>query len=163
MAIKVHPANGSGIIPLTIATEVNRPLKITACDVSEDVLEIATLNYNHLKSQIHNDTNIFFENRDRLKGLTAKFDLIVSNPPYIKTTEHKDGVHEQTHLYEPHLALYIDDAKYDQWFDTFFTDAANKLKDNGAFLMEGHEDALEDQAQIAKIYFAKVEVKKESI
>jgi len=152
---------GSGVIPLTIATEIDKALKITACDVSEEVLEIAFLNYNNLKSQIHADTKFRLENRDRLNGLTDKFDLIVSNPPYIKTQAHREGVHEQTHLYEPHLALYIDDENYDQWFANFFARAAECLTENGAFFMEGHEDVLNEQAKIAEKYFSKVIVKKD--
>ncbi len=152
---------GCGIIPLTIAAEVDKPLKIKACDISYEALEVARINEEYLFKKFAKDTLVKFEIRDRLLGVEEKFDLITSNPPYIKETADKDQVHHGADTHEPHMALYLKDSEYDEWFATFFTQVRDSLKIGGMFLMEGHEDHLESQAKMAKSFFKSVELKKD--
>jgi release factor glutamine methyltransferase len=152
---------GSGIIPLTIATEIKNKLKIIATDISNSALEVANINYDNLFSQIPITTRIEFENRDRLFGVEDKFDLIVSNPPYIKEITDRELVHPQAEMHEPHLALFLSDETYDAWFDTLFMQTANCLKESGIFMMEGHEHHLENQKKQAQKYYSSVEIVKD--
>jgi release factor glutamine methyltransferase len=152
---------GCGIIPLTIATEVKKSLNIFACDISKEALAVAKINVDHLMDQFAKGTTVEFEIRDRLFELNKQFDLITSNPPYIKEVEDKSQVHHATDIHEPHMALYLKDDEYDHWFATLFTQVRDCLKPNGFFLMEGHEDHLENQALMAKPFFSCVEIKKD--
>ncbi|MDC1311149.1 peptide chain release factor N(5)-glutamine methyltransferase [Burkholderiales bacterium] len=89
---------GSGAIAASIATHLPN-IKITATDVSSDALEVAlanaiTLGVNHL---------IDFKYSDWFSEISGKFDLIVSNPPYIAEDHaclQRDGA-----KYEPSIAL----------------------------------------------------------
>ena len=149
---------GSGIIPLTIATEIKHKLKLGACDISQNALAVAEINYDNLFNKINNETKIKFEIRDRLSGLDEKFDLITSNPPYIKEEADHENVHHQADSYEPHLALYLKDKEYNNWFETLFMQASKCLKPSGLFIMEGHEEHLEMLQSLAREYFMSVEI-----
>lgn len=152
---------GSGAIALTIATEVKDKLLIIASDLSDEAIDVAKINYDNLANKINNETVIEFKIQDRLKGETRQFDLILSNPPYIKEEADEDGVHRNVHQYEPHLALYLKDDLYDQWFETLISQTASRLKSGGCFLMEGHEDNLADLKILAQKYFYRIEIKKD--
>lgn len=149
---------GSGCIPLTIAAEVKKPLKIIASDISDKAIEVAKVNYDYLISKFTKGIQVEFKINDRLKDVTEKFDLILSNPPYIKNVGDIDGVHRNVHSYEPHLALYLKDGEYNEWFNELFQQVESALKDNGLFIMEGHEDHLKEQNVIAQNYFQSVKV-----
>lgn len=152
---------GSGCIPLTIASEVKKPLNIMATDLSDKALEVAKINYDYLFSKITIGTKVDFQLTDRLKGIDQKFDLILSNPPYIKSVADQDGVHQNVDSYEPHIALYLKDEEYDQWFETFFSQVSNCMNPNGLFIMEGHEDNLDELCKKGQKYFQQVEILKD--
>jgi release factor glutamine methyltransferase len=152
---------GSLCIGLSILGEVNKKLSFWGGDISEEALEVAHINLFRSSSRIHNDTSIDLELKDRLKGIDTKFNLIVSNPPYIKEIADFKNVHSQANEFEPHLALYLKDKDYDEWFEDFFKQCNFCLADNGAFYMEGHEDSLNDLKTMANKYFNKVEIKKD--
>ncbi len=149
---------GSGVIALTVATEIKNKLKIKATDVSNSALEVANINYDNLFSQIPITTRIEFENRDRLFGIDETFDLIVSNPPYIKEITDREHVHPQAEMHEPHLALFLNDETYDKWFETLFEQVSVCLKAGGLFIMEGHEHHLKAQRVQASPFFESLEV-----
>jgi release factor glutamine methyltransferase len=122
-------------------------------DLSENALEVAqtnitTLGLSYCAQLIKSD---------RLENVEGKFDLIVSNPPYIKTHAHQLLVHSKVDEYEPHEALYILDQIYDQWFERFFLDVRSHL--SGVFYMEGHELEVNAQAnKLEKLGFTDVTV-----
>jgi release factor glutamine methyltransferase len=97
---------GSGAIALSIASE-HPSAHVYATDESADALEVAQYNANTLNEQVHarirfGSGNWFDALPEELKG---RFDLIVSNPPYIG--EHEAGdVEDQVADYEPHGALF---------------------------------------------------------
>ena len=141
---------GSGAIILSLMTEEAPLLEATASDISEKALGIARLNFFNHRFLIPAKHTLQFKKSDRLESIEGEFDIIVSNPPYIKKIADLGEVHHQVQNFEPHLALFLDDQKYDQWFHDFFMSIYQKLADTGVSLIEGHENHLEALATMAK-------------
>lgn len=131
---------GSGVILLTLLGE-GVSEKGLGLDLSREALRIAEKNASNLRI-----SKAEFQLSDRLKNTLEKFDLIVSNPPYIKSIAHREGVHENVDKFEPGLALYIPDGDYEEWFRTFFSQVYERLHSGGEFYMEGHESELQVQS-----------------
>ena len=92
---------GSGAIALALAK--NRPdWSVTAADISQDALELATEN---AKSQ---DLDLTFIRTDCFSEISSKYDIIVSNPPYISREDQEEVGLNVLHS-EPHLALFADE------------------------------------------------------
>jgi release factor glutamine methyltransferase len=91
---------GSGCIAATLALEFPNA-KVTATDVSISAIQVAKRNAQSLSA------SIMFAENDILQGFPSdsKFDLIVSNPPYIAHSE-KDNLPKNVLQHEPHLALF---------------------------------------------------------
>ena len=89
---------GSGAIALAIKNE-RRNLKVSGVDISSEAINVANLN----KKELNLDVN-FFQN-DLLNGLD-RFDIIVSNPPYISKN---DIISDLVYQNEPHLALFSEE------------------------------------------------------
>lgn len=94
---------GSGCIAISLAKRIPCT-QITAWDISPDAIEIAQEN------NAANNCNVQFEQHDILAHCPTdkQFDIIVSNPPYIKETE-KKAMENNVLLWEPHLALFVPD------------------------------------------------------
>lgn len=128
---------GSGCIAVILAKKLSNP-KILAIDVSSRALDIAREN-----ARTHK-TSIDFQLNDILSletlGAEEKFDLIISNPPYISEAEMNETV-DTVKKFEPLLALM---AKGDNPF-IFYERIANlakrSLKKEGLLLFEIHEDS----------------------
>jgi release factor glutamine methyltransferase len=93
---------GSGCIPISL--KVNLPdAEIHAVDISPAALDIAREN------AAANNAAISFSQMDILNEIpSGKYDIIVSNPPYISHDE-KEKMNDNVLIYEPHLALFSDD------------------------------------------------------
>lgn len=89
---------GSGCV--SIALKKNLDSNVTAVDISNGALEIAKQN------AFENNTEITFLQSDLFSNLNGKFDVIISNPPYIGYDEEIMDVVKNN---EPHLALYAPD------------------------------------------------------
>ena len=134
---------GSGVILLSLLSSgVGK--KGTGIDISGDALDVARTNSINLGLS----EKVEFLLSDRLKNAEGIFDLIVSNPPYIKSGAHRALVHPKVDLFEPHKALYLSDESYDFWFESFFKEVRSHLC--GTFYMEGHEQELEKQSDKLK-------------
>jgi len=99
----VDIGTGSGCIAISLAKNIPNA-SVYALDISKPALSIAKEN------AIINDVNIHFLNADILKTkeLPKTFDLIVSNPPYVKHLE-KELMHDNVLEHEPDKALYVPD------------------------------------------------------
>ncbi len=158
----VDIGTGSGAIIISALQMVDRKINAIATDISKEALSIAKRNFFNLRFSINADSTLEFQLRDRLDGFNKQVNLIVTNPPYIKKTADRKDVHDQVHTYEPHLALYLDDDKYELWFYDFFVQAYSSLKKDGVLLMEGHEDHLKNLAKIAEdIGFTNIKIIKD--
>ena len=92
---------GSGAIALALAK--NRPdWTITASDISQAALDLAREN-----AEIQN-LNIFLKKSDCFSEISSKYDIIVSNPPYISRVDEAEVGLNVLHS-EPHLALFADE------------------------------------------------------
>lgn len=129
---------GSGAIFVNVLKAYDKFDLAVATDIDEDALQVCKINLEKLSPQSHTD----LIKSDKWNQVNQSFDMILSNPPYIKYEQDKAGVHFQADKYEPHTALYLADAEYDAWFDDFFKNSLDNLNSKGLFLMEGHEDHL---------------------
>ncbi|EPD87446.1 peptide chain release factor N(5)-glutamine methyltransferase [Streptococcus sp. HPH0090] len=92
---------GSGAIALSLAK--NRPdWTITAADISQDALDLASENAKRL------NLGISFIKSDCFFEICSKYDIIVSNPPYISRADEEEVGLNVLHS-EPHLALFADE------------------------------------------------------
>jgi release factor glutamine methyltransferase len=125
-------------------------------DISSDALYVAEKNVRQLKLENKAELKL----SDRFQNVEGSFDLIVSNPPYIKSKSHKDMVHASVDKFEPQVALYLPDDFYIFWFEDFFQEIRSHLK--GTFFMEGHELEVENQARMLhQMGFSEVKVLKD--
>lgn len=145
---------GSGVILLSLLAQGTAEYGV-GIDVSREALNVAKTNAKRLGLE----SKCEFILTDRLHGIEEKFDLIVSNPPYIKRDAHKELVHSKVDEYEPSLALYLNDQAYEDWFLTLFTQVKKTLTPGGTFMMEGHENELSQQVhQLSSLGFKHVQV-----
>lgn len=92
---------GSGAIALALAK--NRPdWTITASDISQDALDLAMENVNN------QGLTLFFIKSNCFSEISSKYDIIVSNPPYISRVDEAEVGLNVLHS-EPHLALFADE------------------------------------------------------
>ncbi len=134
---------GPGTIGLSLLQEIkNKKIDYTATDISRDALDVFLMNQFKLSFKIDRNHKVQTLQTDRLIGINDTYDVILSNPPYIKAQEDRSLVHHQVILHEPHVALFLKDDIYEAWFDEFFDQVHNQLNPNGFFLMEGHESHL---------------------
>lgn len=93
---------GSGCIPITLKKHLPNA-KVSSLDISPEAIAIAKQNASQIGVEIN------FIAADILTFQSEeKFDIIVSNPPYIRDLEKAD-MHENVLLHEPHLALFVSD------------------------------------------------------
>lgn len=149
---------GSGAIFLSILENTNKQLNITGTDISSDAIEVANMNVFRKKNKISKSSNLSIIQTDRLEGISGNFDIVISNPPYIKESQ-KNLVHQQVLKHEPDIALFLKDDDYEQWFRDFFKEIDDHLVVGGKAFIEGHEDLIEDLAIIAKEYFKQITIK----
>ena len=92
---------GSGAIALALAK--NRPdWTITAADISQDALDLAMENANN------QGLTLFFIKSNCFSEISSKYDIIVSNPPYISREDQEEVGLNVLHS-EPHVALFADE------------------------------------------------------
>lgn len=87
---------GSGVIGLTLEKKVSTK-SVDLIDISKQALEVTNKNCEKLQSK----ANII--QSDMFESVNKKYDVIISNPPYIKTKEEIESIVKEN---EPHIALY---------------------------------------------------------
>lgn len=133
---------GSGCIPITLK-KLLPTSNLTGVDISEKALKIAEEN------KIINNVSITFLQSDIFKNVKGKYDVIISNPPYIREDEEIMDIVKNN---EPHLALYAkDNGLY--FYKEIIKEAHNYLKDKYIIAFEIGEEQGSDIVNIAKEYF----------
>ncbi|MBX8938342.1 peptide chain release factor N(5)-glutamine methyltransferase [Enterococcus gilvus] len=93
---------GTGTGAIAVSLKLERPdWEMTAVDISEGALNVATENARNLQARIS------FKQSDVLSAITEKQDIIISNPPYISQSEW-DLMDESVRTYEPKTALFAE-------------------------------------------------------
>ncbi|MEO5922539.1 MAG: peptide chain release factor N(5)-glutamine methyltransferase [Bryobacteraceae bacterium] len=115
---------GSGCIAITLALETNA--QVTATDISHAALQVAKENAERLGATVH------FLERDLIPE--GRFDLIVSNPPYVPLTD-KPTLQREVRDHEPELALYGGDDGLDI-YRRLIPAASRALNPGGWLMME---------------------------
>ena len=134
---------GSGAIAITLKKELNA--NVTAIDISKEALKTAQKNSNE------NNVIINFINNNMLEGIDEKFDLIISNPPYISYDE---KIMDTVKLYEPHLALYAEN-KGLYYYEEILKRISNNLSSKYLIAFEiGYKQANEIK-QLVQLYLPK--------
>ncbi len=121
---------GTGCIPISLAKNLPNS-KITAIDISPEAIKIATQNADLNDVQI----NFIEQNILTTKELPQQFDIIVSNPPYVRELE-KAEIHPNVLENEPHLALFVEDNNPLLFYKKIAELAINHLTRNGVLFFE---------------------------
>ncbi|MDR1054309.1 MAG: peptide chain release factor N(5)-glutamine methyltransferase [Prevotellaceae bacterium] len=132
---------GSGAIAVALAKKLNAPL-VHAVDISVEALKTAKENAGR------NNVDVEFIQQDILASniqLPQKFDCIVSNPPYVRTSE-KKLMQKNVLDYEPPSALFVDDTNPLIFYKAIAETAMEWLNLNGAVYVEINE-ALPDETR----------------
>ncbi len=136
---------GSGAIAITLALEEPK-LNVVATDISEKALDVARENAKKLNAQVT------FYQGDMLEPLIErqlKFDIFVSNPPYIPQNQEIESVVKDN---EPHVALFGgNDGLY--FYRKIFKDVRHVLKDRALLAFEMGFDQRELMSQAVEQYF----------
>ena len=145
---------GSGCIAISIAKNSNA--SIDAIDNSKEALEIAKSN------AILNSVDVNFMFNDVFGiSVTKKYDLIVSNPPYVLNSE-KKYMHQNVIDYEPHNALFVEDSNPLIFYEKIALIASKNLNSNGLLFFEINEKFGEQIIELLlKLNFVDIELKKD--
>jgi release factor glutamine methyltransferase len=127
---------GSGCIPVSLKKELKN-INVTAIDVSEKALLVAKKNAKELNAEIDFKL-IDFLDADQL-GSLLKYDIIVSNPPYIPVAE-KQILAKNVTEFEPGIALFVDNNNPYIFYQNIAEFAKLHLKEKGKIYVEVHEE-----------------------
>ena len=132
---------GSGCIAITISDMCDNAT-VVASDISKDALEVAKEN-----NQI-NQTDATFVESDLFENVEGLFDVIVSNPPYIKTEE-IENLMDEVKLHDPRLALDGGESGLD-FYQKIIEQSGDYLKTDGKIFFEIGFDQAEEVSKILK-------------
>lgn len=121
---------GSGCIAISLAKNLPNA-EVYAIDVSKKAIETAKRNAN--KNNV--DVTFIFQNILETEELKCQFDIIVSNPPYVRNLEKRE-IKKNVLNYEPHLALFVDDSDALVFYRKIASLAQNNLLENGKLYFE---------------------------
>ncbi len=116
---------GSGVIGLTLEKKV-KTNSIDLIDISEEALEVTKKNITKHNSKANTIKS------NMLESVTKKYDLIISNPPYIKDNEEIEEIVKDN---EPHIALYAGEEGLD-CYKLIIKDLKSHLKDKSIIAFE---------------------------
>ena len=137
---------GSGCIAVTLSKELR--CNVDAVDISKEALEVARENNNR------NSASVNFIEGDMLTNVHKKYDVIISNPPYISYDEDIMDVVKNN---EPHLALYAENNGL-FFYEKILSSAKDCLKNKSLIVFEIGFQQGKQIMDIAKKYFLQAKV-----
>ena len=147
---------GTGCIPITLKKNLPKAT-VFASDVSEKALEVAT------KNASMNQVDVTFLQNDILATtrLEQQFDVIVSNPPYVRELEKKE-INTNVLQFEPHLALFVADNDALLFYRKIAQLAQEYLQPNGQLFFEINQYlGTEMVALVASYGFTEIELRQD--
>jgi release factor glutamine methyltransferase len=147
---------GSGCIAVSLAKKLPNT-QVSAIDISAEALNVAKNN------AIMNHVNVNFLNADILtiSKLPDAFDIIVSNPPYVRELE-KNEMQQNVLSNEPHIALFVENENPLLFYDKIAELAKNQLTKNGVLYFEINQYLSAETVELLKTKgFKNIEVKKD--
>ena len=147
---------GSGCIAISLA---HKQLKsnVTAWDISNEALAVA------IENSKANGQTVTFEHVDILayQPTGEQFDIIVSNPPYIKENE-KEAMHANVLDWEPHAALFVPDGDPLLFYRTIAEKGLAMLKPGGRLYFEiNRAHGKETMEMLAALGYTSIELRKD--
>lgn len=128
---------GSGCIPIALKRRLGKS-EVWGCDLSQEALAIAKKNAANLGAAVHFLPLDFLDRHER--DSLPSFDIIISNPPYIPSTQ-MEGMDENVTKYEPHLALFVPDNDPLIFYRHLADFGRSHLHPQGQIYAEIYEDA----------------------
>lgn len=122
---------GSGCIAISLALDLQFP-EVTAIDISSEAIRIAELN---AKSNKAKGINFLVKDIFDIENLSGKFDIIVSNPPYVLESE-KTNMDKRVYSYEPAQALFVPDSDPLKFYKPIITYSFCHLSPIGKLYLE---------------------------
>jgi release factor glutamine methyltransferase len=147
---------GSGCIAITLAKKLPKAM-VSAWDISDEALAVAQQN------AVLNQVEVDFKKVDALSPTQAngQFDVIVSNPPYVKASE-AATMRANVLAFEPHLALFVPDNNALVFYEAIVKIAQKNLQPNGWLCFEINEALGQETAQLLiRQGFTAIEIKKD--
>lgn len=147
---------GSGCIAISLAKNLPHA-KVFAIDVSEKALKIAKRN------ALKNETEVTFllKNILETEDLEQQFDIIVSNPPYVRNLE-KEEIKKNVLDYEPHLALFVEDNDALIFYLKIAELAQKNLTENGQLYFEINQYLGKEMMDLLEVKnFKNIELRKD--
>lgn len=147
---------GSGCIAISLAKNLPNA-EVYGIDVSKKAIETAKRN------AINNNVDVTFMYLDILDTdvLACNFDIIVSNPPYVRNLE-KEEIKKNVLDYEPHLALFVDDNDALIFYRKIAVLAKSGLKDDGQLYFEINQYLGKEMTDLLeKMHFKNIELRKD--
>lgn len=147
---------GSGCIAISLAKNLTN-VKLTAIDISSEALKIAKHNA-HIN---HVEVDFLEVDILNLKRSFSKFDIIVSNPPYVREAE-KEEMQSNVLDYEPKIALFVSNHDPLLFYRKIAEFAKNHLRNNGFLFFEINEYLpIETKKMLLNLGFSDIELKKD--
>ena len=145
---------GSGCIPVSIKKNRDN-WKVWALDISKEALVVAE------KNASNNNVHISFIQEDilnpNLNVENQKFDIIVSNPPYVPVSD-KIKMHKNVADFEPHIALFSPDEDPVKFYKAIAEFSNQHLKESGKVYVEIHEKYGNEVKKLFENGFRKVQI-----
>ena len=148
---------GSGCIAVTLALDIPDS-DVTAWDISDEAIRIAQENTESMQA------NVTFEKRDALNppSDTARWDIIVSNPPYIDEATEREAMAPNVLEYEPHVALFGPAEEPDLFYRRIGDYAFESLKPGGQLYFELNPRTAEHvSSYLQELGFQHVEIRQD--
>lgn len=145
---------GTGCIPISIKKEFSLA-EIFAMDISTGALKIAKENAEKLNASV-----IFIEQNILSTTQLDSYDIIISNPPYVRNLE-KAEIKKNVLAYEPHLALFVEDNDPFIFYRKIAELAQKSLTENGLLFFEINQYLGEEMQQMVAEYFKTIELRKD--
>lgn len=147
---------GSGCIAIALAKSLKNA-QVDAVDISKNALKLAKTNAIQNKVIV----NFTLQNILETENLTNKYDIIVSNPPYVRQSE-KIAIKKNVIENEPHLALFVPDNDALVFYQKIANLAIKSLNENGKLYFEINQYLAEETIEVLKnVGFKNIELRQD--